>query len=76
MHVPLNHVFRLKPVTVRHEKGAWYYSFEEHPTNWGRKYSSLQACLQGASRKLAEQWMERANRIERPAKPAKVRRAA
>lgn len=72
----LSHVFRLKPPCVRHDKGNWYFSFEEHPTNWGRAYKSLQACLQGASRKMAEEWMTRCNRVERPAKPAKVRRAA
>lgn len=72
----LSHVFRVKAPCIRHDKGKWYFSFDHHVTNWGRGYNSLQSCLQGASRKMAEEWMTRAHRIERPVKPAKVRRAA
>jgi hypothetical protein len=70
----LNHVFRLKPPTIRHHNGGWYLSFEDHPTNWGRKYKSLQAVLSAAARKGAEEWMTRAHRIERPT--PKLRKAA
>ena len=69
----LNHVFRLKPPTIRHYNGGWYYSFEDHPNNWGRKYKSLQAVLSAVARKHAEEWTTRAHRIERP---VKMRRAA
>lgn len=59
----LNYVFRVKPPTIRHHNGSWYYSFEDHPRSWGRKYKTLQAVCSAIARKQAEEWQQRASQM-------------
>jgi hypothetical protein len=73
MFRPLNYVFRLQGWSIKHQDGFWYISNEDHPKKWGRKYKSLQSASAAVARKLCEEWMARAHRLQRA---PKARRAA
>lgn len=59
----LDFVLRLHAWTVRHHKGSWYISNEDHPKKWGRRYKSLRAATSAIARHLEREFVERARRL-------------
>lgn len=60
----LDHVFRLKAWTIRHQKGGWYVSSDDHPKKWGRKYRSLRSATTAIARFMEKEFVERAARLQ------------